>query len=111
MAVMTDKERWVKDKRVKAAKKVVDKLGGPTIGAKVIMKILHIKIDKVSLSNWTSNGIPPTWAEDVYDLTGIVPWITNPHVFKRIAVRKHYFPAPRKNSQATALIKELLNPK
>lgn len=90
MMIMTEAQKSLKRRRVKAAVRVVKALGGPTMGAEIIRKVLRAKIDKVSLFNWTKNGVPPRWSEDIYDLTGISPWITNPDIFKRKEVRVHY---------------------
>ena len=64
------------------------------MGEKILKHLVVTTIDKASIHSWLKNGIPHYWAELIYDITGVPPWVTNPDTFTRVDIRKYYKPKP-----------------
>lgn len=70
-------------KEIDAAAKAVRAMGGPAKAARLITHVTGDEIGKVSIFNWTKKGIPHDWADDIYSICGVPPWISNPGTFRK----------------------------
>ena len=67
----------------RAGKRAVAAMGGPVMTVKLVKQVLGKEVSRPAVYKWERKGVPPEWADDVYNLSGVGPWITNPSVFKR----------------------------
>ena len=74
------------------AAKAIKAMGGPSKAARLITHCTGEPINKVSVFNWSKRGIPHVWADDVYNICGIPPWISNPDTFKQRLAKIGYLP-------------------
>lgn len=79
-------------KELEVAIKAVRSMGGPAKAARLITYVTGESIDKVSVFGWTKRGIPPGWADEVYSICGVPPWISNPGVFHKRLEKANYLP-------------------
>lgn len=87
---MPNPKRSQKDLDVAA--KAVRAMGGPAKAERLIYHCTGRSITKVSVYNWMIRGIPPTWADDIYNICGIAPWISCPDVFPKRLAKTGYLP-------------------
>lgn len=87
---MPNPKRSQKDLDV--AMKAVRAMHGPAKAERLIYHCTGRSITKVSIYNWQIRGIPPTWADDIYNICGIPPWVSNPDVFHKRLAKTGYLP-------------------